>query len=186
MVHPGGAGQDLHSDDWGWRGGSERPGTFATSIFVDDALENCAPLRIAPQSAVAELPVWEHDILEALAGKVLAPRGSVLIRDVNVWHSGTANETDQTRYMPGFRVFTSARTEDFKWRPRRSVVALDFDNFFPDSELQECFATSGASQQKPKLSASCVGSFAGMRCVFAVLRSDGLGVPLRAPARRPA
>ena len=138
-MHPGGDGQDLHSDDWGWWGGYDRPGTVAISLFVDDASENCAPLRIVPKSSVAEPPLWGQETPDDHACKVLAPRGSVLIRDVNLWHSGTANETDQPRYLPGFRVFTAARLNDFDWRPPRSIGDFDYVRLFPDAELQEFF-----------------------------------------------
>ena len=139
VVHAGGHGQSLHSDDLGWWGGYDWPGSIAVSIFVDDATDKAAPLRIVPKSVVAEPPRFGQEIAEELSRRVLAPRGAVLVRDVNVWHSGTANETLEPRYLPGFRVITSARLGDFAYRPRRCVSAVDFERFFPTEELATFF-----------------------------------------------
>jgi hypothetical protein len=140
VVHPGGVGQDLHSDDYGWRGGYDQPGTIAVSFFVDNASDKGAPIRIVPKSVIAEPPMRGQEVPECLARKVLAPIGAVLIRDVNVWHSGTANETEEPRYLPGFRIFTAARLGDFDWRPQRTICDFEYDRLFPDKEMNEFFA----------------------------------------------
>ena len=62
------------------------------------------------------------------------------LSDVNVWHSGTASETDKPRYLPGFRVFTAARLGDFDWRPQRTICDFEYNRFFPDEVMKEFFA----------------------------------------------
>ena len=63
----------------------------------------------------------------------------VFVRDVNVWHSGPAHETDEPRYIPGFRIFKAARLGDFDYRPRRIIYDFEYDRFFPDAEMKEFF-----------------------------------------------
>ena len=100
-VLPGDPGQDLHSDYWGYN-----MHTIAVSIAVSDSTEDAAPMRIIPGLAPAKNDDKKKSPHQSLCHKVLIPRGSVFIRDVNVWHSGTPNSSCFTRILPSIRFVT--------------------------------------------------------------------------------
>ena len=101
-VLPGDCGQELHSDWWG-----RIMHIIAVSIAVSDPIEDAAPMRIIPGLAPMEKSADMADIPpDSLCHTVLIPKGSVFLRDVNVWHSGTANTTGFTRILPCIRFVT--------------------------------------------------------------------------------
>ena len=128
IVQPGGIGQEWHSDDYQWSCGFERPGTVAISMFVHDVSELQAPMKVCPLSLLNEVPQWlqedEHREKQLFLSqfddcRIIGQKGDVFIRDVCLWHAGTANETDVARCLPGFRIMTLARIGRTDYRPSR-------------------------------------------------------------------
>ena len=128
VCMPGGIGQDWHSDDYSWYGEFERPGTVAVSMFVHDVSELQAPIKVCPRSLLDEVPQWlpedEHEQKQQFLSqyddcRIVGQKGDVFIRDVCLWHAGTANETDVARCLPGFRIMTVARIGRTDYRPAR-------------------------------------------------------------------
>ena len=100
-VMPGDPGQELHSDYWG-----ADMHIIAVSIAVSDPIVDAGPLRIIPGLAPKKRDDYYCIPCDSLAHKVLLPKGAVFVRDVNVWHSGTANTTTNIRYLPMIRFAT--------------------------------------------------------------------------------
>ena len=121
VVHPGGEGQKGHSDDSTNYG--RMPAGLACSIYVTDEINNVghAPMKI-----------WSGD-MELL---VCAPLGSILIRDVNVWHAGTSNSDADVRVLPSIRLIHKGHLGT-DYRPKRHLSDDNFRCFFPGDHMME-------------------------------------------------
>ena len=64
---------------------------FAVSVAVADSDPLAAPLRVIPGMAPSRTDCQKWGPPEEPAEKILLKNGDIFIRDVNVWHSGTAN-----------------------------------------------------------------------------------------------
>ena len=63
---------------------------------------------------------------DSLCHKVLVPRGTVFVRDVNVWHSGTANTTGFTRHLPCIRLATVRQRLPISYRSLENRLWLKY------------------------------------------------------------
>jgi len=125
-VLPNGPGQDLHSDWEEWSLKSVHCSTLAASIACADGLVNQAPLEI--QAGDGNLY------------RIVAPKGTVILRDVNQIHRGTANSTSTARVLPRVRFFHAEHLRNVDRRPPRSLSSIVFDEYFPEGFMQDRMA----------------------------------------------
>ena len=70
---------------------------------------------------MSEMGHWSYNqtFLNTSERYVNPPFGSLLIRDVNVWHRGSSNVTDIPRVLPCLRFLAARCLRTIKYRPRR-------------------------------------------------------------------
>jgi len=137
--------QEIHSDGCGLmrlkynpKIVDKSPACIAVSYAVHDIGIDQAPMRITTwdqQDIYAEkfgsTPPSEDasEFLPML--RVAVPLGWCIIRDVRVWHSGTANRTDQTRILPGYAVCSQTMMRighPYSYRPARTLPSSLWDD----------------------------------------------------------
>ena len=122
-VLPGGCGQALHSD---WPGSDlSTPAAIAASIYTRDFLPGQAPLAIVsrahggPSQYFKNAPI--SPFLVQHVQTIVAPKGSILIRDVHVWHGGTPNFTSIPRALPCLRLVLLSAIKKHGFKPGRVI-----------------------------------------------------------------
>ena len=98
---------------------------LACSFVVQDGEPTHAPLAFT-------LPFGEICL-------ACLPRGSMVIRDIDVAHCGTANLLDHARMLPGMRIALRSQLR-MGHKPQRNVLPQDFNKWFPTEWLQKVFA----------------------------------------------
>ena len=152
-VLPSGPGMPFHSDHPGWTDSwSGPPSVLACSVYLEDATVERAPLALISKSTCLEMGIppqsrWDYGSsswnsldasqLEASSCIALMPRGSVLIRDVHIWHTGFSNQSRQSRLLPAVRLIHKEHIGNFMYRPQRVVPDSLFRQLFGDPELTE-------------------------------------------------
>jgi hypothetical protein len=124
---------DWHANKWRVKGWRECP-VAALSFAVHDIYPDGAPLRISSKDghiAAAELVGNDPELAMRLGllrlDRVACPMGWAIIRDVRVWHGGTKNTLDATRYMPcvlatSNHMMTASSRTCGKYRPRECLA----------------------------------------------------------------
>jgi len=137
-VCPGGPGQTYHSDWWGWEGGYDIPSNLACSIYTSQHHPEQACLEIVPKSWCREAPQIDSPIASNTKAVSVCPaKGSILIRDVNVWHRGSANMTADTRVLPAFLLLHREHLTNWNWRPHKFISDNQFAEHYPEPYMQE-------------------------------------------------
>lgn len=127
LVAPHGCGQFLHSDWPGWdQSCGAVPCMLAASLLVEDGSFWRAPMRI-----------YSNDRNGYVA--LCPPRGAVLLRDINVFHSGTRSFSNEPRCLPGARFMHQKHVDDFSARPERNMPATKFAAMFPSPTDQDFY-----------------------------------------------
>ena len=121
---PGSEEQPLHRDALPLWGDWDRAHP-ATTLVV-----NISPIDIHPDNGSTEIWPGSHLITNELSAtlsaerraieppvRVTAPKGSVVIRDIRLWHRGVPNRSDQVRHM-------IAMVHQIKWY--RRIATLQF------------------------------------------------------------
>lgn len=141
-----------HSDHAGWNDSwSGPPSVLVCSVYLQDATLERAPLALIPKSKCTELGIppqstwnWESSTWNSLDSSqleasciALMPRGSVLVRDCHIWHTGFSNKSQESRFLPAVRIFHSRHNGNFYYRPRRVVPNHLFNQLFRDPEVAE-------------------------------------------------
>jgi hypothetical protein len=115
---------------WGWR----HCPAAALSFVVQDIYPDGGPLQISSKgghTAAAGLVGNDPERATRLGllplDRVACPWGWVIIRDIRVWHGGTANTLDATRYMPcvlatSNHMMTVAHGTEDRYMPHRCVA----------------------------------------------------------------
>ncbi len=121
-VLPGGHGQRLHSDHPGWS--QNLPALIVASLSCRALPPNAAPISIMSNKTGKEY-------------LALLPVGALLVRDCNCWHRGTANTSSVGRCLPAIRLFHVGYTNNWEWRPPRSVSDQLFREYFPEQYMAD-------------------------------------------------
>ncbi len=128
-VLPHGPGQSMHSD-WHYWDTSKGSCLLACSVFTEDSVPHHAPIAIRTSSGEIYL--------------ACLPRGSILIRDINVAHCGTYNHLEHARILPCCRIMLFGQICNLSYdsdycRPTRNVKSSEFNQWFPTEWLQKRF-----------------------------------------------
>ncbi len=113
-----------------------QPPTIASSVACHDISELDGPFRTMTWNQMAawgcftnrSIPTLEDELRfqthcpELVAHKLVMPRGSVLVRDVRVFHAGSWNKFPlRTRFLPGFLSCGFGYVHTAGYRPAREV-----------------------------------------------------------------
>ena len=150
-VLPGGCGQALHSD---WPGSDwSVPAAIACSIFSRDFSPSAAPLAVVsrahggPSQAFRNAPI--SPFLAQHVQTIVAPKGSVLIRDVHVWHGGTPNFTSTPRSLPCLRIVLHSAIKKHGFKPRRVVDEDTYEALGLNDHFSYVFQQRAAAEPEP-------------------------------------
>lgn len=137
--------QSLHIDVGGGPIYAEGPPpAIGVSFIVEDLPCAAGPVRVLPGSQYIEHspPILSKEP-EMVKGSLLCPlpRGSVVLRDLRLWHGGTPNSLNRTRYLPGSEFVSSA------WAARKCGSGDHYDPCRPvlPKELHETLGPTGWS-----------------------------------------
>jgi ectoine hydroxylase-related dioxygenase (phytanoyl-CoA dioxygenase family) len=116
FVLPGGIRQALHND-LAWKGAGEAvPRLLIVNYYVADVTPASGPVRIVPRTA--RFPVPPHRVIDRFEPRwmrqttVPGRAGFAVIRDPRCWHGGTANISDDPRYMPNVEYVVDDAPDD--------------------------------------------------------------------------
>eukprot|EP00927_Polykrikos_kofoidii_P049282 TRINITY_DN43360_c0_g1_i1.p1 TRINITY_DN43360_c0_g1~~TRINITY_DN43360_c0_g1_i1.p1 ORF type:complete len:501 (+),score=58.10 TRINITY_DN43360_c0_g1_i1:83-1585(+) len=100
------------------------PPAVGVSVVVEDLSCTNGPVRVAPGTHRDEgTPpmLFEETTAHSMVLLCPLPAGSLIVRDLRLWHGGTPNLLNRTRYLPGLE-FVS-----FKWAQRSCGSGKIFD-----------------------------------------------------------